>query len=160
MKKYFWLLIAFALFASQRNATSGALHINNLEQAKGAAIGTWTESIPLTVNEMNSFDLETTKFWIKIIVRGDGSCSYFLANPADNNWGHSNKCKWKMDTGKYENTGERYFGIMLKVSSDEEWDDRSELIFDDANTLHNHAWGNAVLWGRILTKGNRFPFSK
>lgn len=166
INKALWLLFAFAFIAATSHAASPSTttpkNISSLKDAKKAALGTWTHADPLTDSDLNAMNMGISKkFWAKVVFRADGTCSYFLANPSDDNWGNASKCNWDTGTDKYSNTGERYFCITLTgLDRDDHFD--CDFIFNDSQRFEGNSRLSEfrMLYGRVFQKGNRFPFSK
>jgi hypothetical protein len=80
----------------------------------------------------------------------------FSAQPADDDWGSGESGTWKARTGKYSNTGERWYGVKIRGSS---------LLFDGAVGALNDCAGLRLKHGAYgeyteFVKGENFPFSQ
>lgn len=119
--------------------------LENLDDARKLAVDTWTCSPPGDI-------------WIKLVITKDGRFVEYDAHPTNDNWGRpAGKGRWKVRTGKYSDTGKRYYSITF---SSEDYPITSML--DDAVLVNTDQIyfpvGNAK--GYLLQRGDNFPFSK
>lgn len=121
-----------------------AVSITSQEAARQAVVGIWTNSEPL--NSM----LQMMVAWNKFELREDGSADYYRAAPTDDDWGESEACGWEIISGKYTNTGKRYYGIRVGLS-------KRTLLLVDSRTIEYRDVDGSLL--TILHKGASFPFS-
>lgn len=118
--------------------------IDSEESARRAAVGIWTNSEPL--NTMRQIMVG----WNKIEIHPDGTFDAYSAIPTDDDWGKPENGRWKIFSGKYLNTGERYYGI--------NWGNYWPIVFVDAQTANlTESSGKFLV---TLHKGDVFPFSK
>ncbi len=129
---------------TNRQSVAGPVSITSQEAARQAAVGIWTNSEPL-----NSV-LQMMVAWNKFELREDGSGDYYRAMPTDDDWGESEACSWEIISGKYTNTGKRYYGIRVGLS-------KRTLLFIDSQTIEYRDVDGSLL--TILHKGASFPFS-
>ncbi|MGA2623696.1 MAG: hypothetical protein ABSF91_07580 [Bacteroidota bacterium] len=109
--------------------------INSEEEARKASIGTWTYT------ESNAENV-----WWKLVIKSDGTFEKYLALPSDDNWGTPETGTWEITTGKFPDTGHRYYAVHLQHSI--------ECVLYNSNMM-TLGHGDA-----FLTKGDQFPFSK
>ncbi len=109
--------------------------LDSEEGAKKALIGTWTYTNP---------DLKYS--WMKLVINSDGTYEEYHAQPADNNWGTAKTGTWKVTTGKFEDTGRKYYAMNQDNFG-------APLILYSLNSM-KLGYADA-----FLTKGDRFPFS-
>ncbi|MCB6182333.1 hypothetical protein LIN78_02025 [Leeia sp. TBRC 13508] len=118
-----------------------------VEQAQEAISGTWTYTDPININDSNQFPEQ----WVKYVIDPNGSMQVFYASPSDSSWGHPQTCPYKVTTGKYSDTGERWFGIRSVCDS------VISVLYKKGNLVLHHLSYEMV--GK-MEKGDKFPFSK
>ena len=129
---------------TNRQSAAGPVSITSQEAARQAAVGIWTNSEPL-----NSV-LQMMVAWNKFELREDGSGNHYRTKPANDDWGESEACGWEIISGKYYNTGKRYYGIRVGLS-------KRTLVFIDSRTIEYRDVDGSLL--TVLHKGASFPFS-
>jgi len=82
-------------------SSSKKVVISSLEDTKKYAIGVWTG---------NSV-YEGFGMWTKYVINNNGTGELYITRATDSNWGIPSKLKWAPTTGKYSDTGERWYGI-------------------------------------------------
>ncbi|MFH2070547.1 MAG: hypothetical protein ABIJ11_04975 [Elusimicrobiota bacterium] len=165
MKNIVLLLLIFFCFFFTVSATPKSKHIQNeIKKYEEKSIGVWT----YVSSELGKFG-EFTR-WAKLVIRRNRTYLVYEASPTDDNWGPVYiQGTWSIDTGKYSNTGERYYGI--KLSPAKTTRDGSiffqpfsmiylyrSFIFQDDTTLIGYPELIEVLIK--LEKGDRFPFEE
>lgn len=122
--------------------------------AKDFLVGTWT----YTGQEHTRLGMTQ---WHKWVIKEDGTMLIYSASPMDDDWGEPGQTGWEITTGKYSNTGERYFGFHKKGS---------EIISDirPDGTIGNRNWMNVTHGGGKpsyehlnldMTRGDTSPLS-
>ncbi len=122
-----------------------ALNPKTEDEARRAFIGVWTYTQPIN-QSIDAFPFE----WIKLVISADGTMVSHFAKPVDDNWGTGEKTNYKIITGKYADTGERWFGI------------------HDGKTVIRYTYMNGKLFAQhisyktmgVLERGDKNPFSK
>lgn len=119
--------------------------VENEEDARKALVGTWTYTEPINTSaDVFPFG------WVKYEISSNGTLTAYNAQPTDNDWGKGVTCPSKIETGKFSDTGERWFGIRECGNS----------------VVATYQEGNLVLrLGSYKTTGkmqraDAFPFSK
>lgn len=77
------------------------------DTAQKFLIGTWTYTEPL--NQENYIVQ-----WEKWVIRPGGMVDIYSARPSDDDWGQPRQQPYEMITGKYNDTGKRFYGIRIK----------------------------------------------
>lgn len=117
--------------------------ISNLEEAGRYVIGTWTHVDPVT-DSMSVFR------WEKWVIKPNGVLEQYSADPQDDNWGQPEMRKYAMFTGKYTDTGERFYGFKILDTA------MIGIIQPDGNLRFDILRNGSV----EMVRGDRFPFSK
>lgn len=119
-------------------SAANPVNLSSIEEAQRYVLGVWTDS-----------DRPANPWWTKWVVRPDGIIDVYEARATADNWGEKkDPIRYKMITGKYDNTGHRYYAI------EEQATQGITYIINPDGTLR------VGLSERFLTKGDRFPFSK
>jgi len=113
----------------------GGSNISSIEDAQRYVIGVWTDA-----------DHPADDAWTRWVVTPDGSIAMFEALATADNWGAPKTAYYQMATGKYDDTGKRFYAVQLKNSY-------KAIITEDGRLK----MGQSNLY---LVKGERFPFSK
>ena len=111
----------------------------------GGAGGTWVSDEPGAL-------------WTRLKLYEDGTCEVWSAMPSADNWGKGTKGRWRIETGKYVDTGKRYYRLALLPPSGKEATlvHYMDGIWVDKGTIR---WGGRG--GRsTMTRGDRPPFSR
>lgn len=81
-------------------------HVGNEDDARKAFVGTWTYTEPINTSaDVFPFN------WVKYEISSNGTLAAYNAQPTDNDWGKGVTCPLKIETGKFSDTGERWYGI-------------------------------------------------
>jgi hypothetical protein len=51
--------------------------------------------------------------WVKWVLRDDGTCDTYSSEPTQASWGEPHAGKYEVYSGKYTDTGERYYGLKI-----------------------------------------------
>ncbi|WP_146848384.1 hypothetical protein [Brevifollis gellanilyticus] len=124
-----------------------------MNEAKSYVVGTWTYTATdyqFFVNE--PLGLAKVNGWLKWVVNADGTMQMFRARPQHDNWGEGDKTTWTIKTGKYNNTGNRYYELAPKSLEFYQ----HIVITRDGRLEYKIDANHAV----TLERGDRFPFSK
>lgn len=149
-------LYAAAVFFSATAAVFVCMGVTELRRAPpdGSAIasddeatkflaGTWTYTEPI-----NS-EIGYAYGWQKWVIREDGTADIYTALPTDDNWGNPSAVKYTVVTGKYGDTGKRYYGIQPVGST-------LKLVASSVGAeLHDGG-----LEPILMRRGDSTPFSK
>ncbi len=119
-----------------------------LEEARKFMVGTWNFSEPVGTAAKGWH-------WYKFVVNADGTLLFYMVTPAADDWGKAESLKWEMGTGKFGNTGERYY-VLTIVNTDEGYRPLQVFISRDGPVALSYS-AKAPL---PLSKGDAFPFSK
>jgi hypothetical protein len=130
--------------------------ISSLDDAKRLLVGTWT----YTGQAMNN---GVVAYWDKWVIKDDGTMDHYRASAVDDNWGTPEKETYKTITGKYSDTGERYYGIITLGSEGQETRDFSAVIRPDGSLIQSMI-GDLTKGIPACTlrfeRGDKNPFSK
>ncbi len=77
--------------------------ITSEEDVKKYAPGVW-------VAKMN---FEGFGYWIKQVIKKDGTGEFYITRATDNNWGIPSPLNWAAQSGKYSDTGQRWYGLAI-----------------------------------------------
>ena len=124
------LLIVFSLFGCKGEITSE-------DQARRAAVGVWTSCVP-------------NHFWGRLVLKVDGTYEDYLVMPSSDDWGKPislGRCE--LSSGKYIETGKRYYGVKFERGYD--------LIFVDDQNANAVAYDGSIQL--VYQKGDAHPFS-
>lgn len=116
----------------------GPSSVTSLEDVARYAPGTWT----------GYWSIVGVGSWHKLVLNSDGTGEQSYGLATADNWSPSYKTNWEPTTGKYLDTGKRWYGIT-------EGDD--SYIFLDSDTLELVVYQGTSL---VLKRGDEFPFSK
>lgn len=108
---------------------------SNETEAKKALIGTW---IYIGVGD-----------WEKWILKADGTSEMYFSSAAYEDWNVRNQSpQWKVKTGRYQDTGEKYYGVDIGPGC-------STVLLDNGRL-------RSTIAGResILVKNGKDPFKK
>lgn len=116
-----------------------------LEAARKSILGVWTYT-------GRDLDLGGDTKWLKYVFNADGSFEIFIATATDDNWGKGTirERKWKPITGKYSETGQRYYAI-------EYGDAKPGILLKNGKLLVTPFTFDVRV---EFTKGDKVPFSK
>jgi hypothetical protein len=115
----------------------------SIESAKEKIIGIWTYTDPVDVNGQH-FPF----WWEKLDIRNDGTLTIWTASPTDDNWGDGETRSYEAVTGKYSDTGKRWFGLKIK-------DTYHSIIYSNGYlVLHS---GQDIA---LMQRGDKNPFSQ
>ena len=134
--------------------------VTSLDDAKMHAVGIWSFTEPLDSQTVGLISNGTMRKvdggWEKLAVKSDGTCEAYGAVPIDDNWGApAYKCKWSPLTGKYSNTGARWYGFALKPLT-QDFVLNTTFIFEDDGNVRS----TSLIEPRLFKKGDASPFSK
>ena len=95
------------------------------EEAMAAArkfmVGTWTcTGTKLTIG--------SSTMWIKWVIKEDGTMEDYAAEAAGDDWGVPKIHQWDIKTGKYTDTGERYYAF--HIQGDESCSESDAIIYN------------------------------
>lgn len=142
-----------------------------LQAARKFMVGTWTYTgsnytfLALEGGELTGgrgLRTKQTHGWIKWVVRDDGTMLKYRAPVVADDWGTPETAKWSITTGKFQNTGERYYRFMSETE-DESYQDSLEKLSDsvvliNANgTLEYRVYSDLTI---LMKRGDKMPFSK
>jgi hypothetical protein len=141
------LLVALTSIACQRETSdrpSTSKQLASVEDAKRLAVGTWTCAEP-------------GEAWLKLEINADGQYRGWEARPADDSWGTSSGGgRWEAGTGKYSDTGERYFCVRFPEGDFFVTRMFGAAVFEGPDVLVLRGEGGSYKFQR----GDRNPFSK
>lgn len=132
-----------------------------LEAARKHMVGTWTytgPNYPMLRRDPYSSNLRQTPGWFKWVVNPDGTMLKFKALPTADDWGQGVKVNWDVSTGKFNNTGRRYF--QFNPGSIDILDNpvfREAILISLDGTLEFRLDNDSTI---IVERGDKFPFSK
>lgn len=106
---------------------------DSLDHARSILLGTWTYTEPLGEASMKIIDISVNSptmwsrghfrnslipglvlgLWNKITFEPGGTCHRYQAFPNDNGWGKDHPCKWVLISGKYADTGEKFWAAEI-----------------------------------------------
>ena len=107
-------------------------------------IGVWTYTQAIPSGDVFPFE------WVKWDIRPNGKMVAYYARPVDDDWGKGEEFDYEVVTGKYTDTGERYFGIRPKSQA------ISALYHQGALVLRHISYAT----GGAMQRGEKNPFSK
>jgi hypothetical protein len=145
-----------------------AKSVGSVEEAKDFLTGTWTytetEKIFYTQPNILVPALAVGNVWVKVVLKKDGVFELYQTPPTADNWGKPiSTGSWKPDTGKYSDTGERWFSANITMSNDKEsvfyFADDLLIREDGRLRLFQGEWGGNEVF-IFFSKGDKFPFSK
>jgi len=132
--------------------------ISNLDQAKKFVVGVWT--YPGQAMHDDTFGMT---FWEKWVIKSDGTLDYYRVVATSDDWGTPEKETYDVITGKYSDTGERYYGV-VPISTDSDGKPLrlfTAVIGDDGSLTESlpAVMGNPAFTLRFV-RGDINPFSK
>jgi len=122
--------------------------IATVEEAKQFVLGTWT----YTGQQLK--DLGDT-YWEKWVIKPDGTLDEYRAAAKGDDWGTPSLSTYEVVTGKFSDTGRRYFGITVHGLRYVITDDGALLVTVPSSTLV-HTDGFVLRYER----GDKNPFSR
>jgi len=149
------------------------LPVTTIEDAEKYAIGVWTFTEPI-IDDSPLFGVWRGVLWHRFDFKEGGVGEYQRALPTDDDWGAIEKIKWKIATGKYVDTGKRYFKIVvvpavprtppqagLFSQADHLLNFINYLIFVNSRSMYFRE-DSVAAFGKLtfFTKRDVFPFSK
>jgi hypothetical protein len=118
--------------------------ISSIEKAQKYVIGTWVYAEPL--DPQNQY----VNWWQKWVVKEGGVMDVYIAEPASDSWKKPESVRYNIITGKYQDTGERYYAIQVTGTA------QFAVIRPDG-TLQYSIMGNGAV---PMRRGDHNPFSK
>lgn len=113
-----------------------------LDAARTFMLGTWTYT-------GTKYQITDGSIWIKWVINPDGTILDYTAHASDDNWGKPEKGKWHVITGKYSDSGERYYGLQIN-------DDVTEATIGRDGEVQ-YRLPDCTL---TMERGDKRPFSK
>jgi len=114
--------------------------INNLDDARHFAIGTWTHTgtYPYAI-------------WMRYVINSNGTFDEYAAMPTSDAWKYLGQGNWEVGQSKYVDTGEKYYYVRFSRN-----DNVSKGVFDwgGIHFRHKRSDGSDI----ILDKGDKNPF--
>lgn len=136
----------------------------SLRLAEKYVIGTWTYSgTNYRFSEQVGFTTYDRYLWIKWVIKEDGTVLQYKIQPDADNWGEPTESRWSISTGKFSDTGTRFYRLFLEPADDRELVTvRRIYIQPDGTLLYNYNERQPSDKQNIvfMTKGDSFPFSK
>ena len=118
--------------------------LNSIDDARKLAVGTWIFSKPGDT-------------WIKLVISQDGRFTEYDAQPIDEDWGKPDaQGTWDVSTGKYPNTGQRYYVIKFSTQAFSVAGMFDGAVFRTVDEIELFGEGR----GYTLLRGDRNPFSR
>lgn len=163
MKKIsIYIFFALSLFLTSCETVSVPVSINSIEQAKKHAPGIWTYTGQDALGMWTY--TKAGPIWTKYVVEDNGFYRMYRAVPIADDWGEKPQKTgtWRATTGKYADTGQRYYAIEFKPSEKGFGFSTHKAIFINSKKF-------MVLWFGMTSgsdvwiyyeKGDKFPFSK
>ena len=127
------------------NTTGGIGSFRNpsdVSEVPAFVVGTWTHT-------GQDYRVMGAVVWERIVIRADGTMEDSFGDPLKDRWDPPETKTWEAYSGKYADTGERYFGIRVSGWA---W---PVVIASDGSLIMTNADGNVK-----FTRGDAFPFSK
>lgn len=139
-----------------------------LKLAEKHVVGTWIYSgtdyrisVPVGFQTFERFR------WIKWVINEDGTALQYMVSPDSDGWGEPTESRWSVGTGKYADTGERFYHLIFnpgdKIAMDIDQLEGRRIVIKSDGTLLYRYYGkdpNDTSHIVIMTKGDLFPFSK
>lgn len=119
--------------------------VSSEEDALEQMLGIWTYTDPIDP-QANKFPFQ----WVKWEIKPNKTVVVYNAHPIDNDWGAGKECSYKIETGKYSDTGERWYGIRPCGYSD------IGVYLEGKIVLRSNGYET----GGLMYKGDKFPFKK
>lgn len=113
---------------------------------KQFVVGTWTYTGKDPV-------FNGSVMWLRLVIHGDGRIESSTAFPAMDGWPAPTHYRWKCSTGKFGDTGERWYGIKCEPTPNTV----GELIIRKDGTLECR---NPAMKRFVLKRGDASPFSR
>lgn len=113
-----------------------------ISEARKLMVGTWT----YTGSELKALG---RSLWLRWVINEDGTMDEYLAAASDDDWKQPTKCQWEIITGKYSDTGKRYYAFHIKGNATQ------AIIGRNGDVIYG--LGDDYL---MMKKGDKFPFSK
>lgn len=131
-------------------------------------VGTWTYSgTNYYFEEQVGYTTQKRFCWIKWVINEDGTALRYLVTPDSDNWGNPSKARWQIGTGKYSDTGKRFYQLYFDPADDKELvmdllKERKVFIQPNGTLLYQYDGRKPNNMSHIvtMTKGDEFPFSK
>lgn len=130
-----------------------------LKEARNFMIGTWTYTGPdfnlKNLIPQNSANGPGVNIWMKWVVNEDGTVVKYKAPASSDAWGLGKKASWEVKTGKFVNTGLRYYQFCSENT--DKIDELSNVVITRDGKLEYRLENNFAI---TMERGDKFPFSK
>lgn len=135
----------------------------NVDEAKKFLIGVWTHTGREATRTLPVFG--KLVYWLRLEFQEDGTVLFSNTRPIADEWERPTKAEYEVITGKYSDTGQRFFGAEWNGSLCGETDpdmQEFQVHITENDLVLTRKWllDPTDRWQTRLTRGNKNPFSK